>query len=125
MGKNVGKRFRCSECGFFSQAWLGRCPNCGSWGTLQEESETGSGRLAGREGIPVVSDLGGSSAEEVPPDRRTRRVLGGGWIAGTSRCWRRAGVRKSTLLLQACASMAASGNASSMFPAKNPRPRLP
>ena len=112
MGKNVGKRFRCSECGFFSQAWLGRCPNCGSWGTLQEESETGSGRLAGREGIPVVSDLA-----RVPPPKRVPsgieeldRVLGGGWIAGSVALLAgEPGVGKSTLLLQACASMAASG----------------
>ena len=112
MGKNVGKRFRCSECGFFSQAWLGRCPSCGSWGTLQEESETGSGRLAGREGIPVVSDLA-----RVPPPKRVPsgieeldRVLGGGWIAGSVALLAgEPGVGKSTLLLQACASMAASG----------------
>src|SRR5699024_6136578 len=26
----------CSECGYVSPKWLGRCPECGSWGTLQE-----------------------------------------------------------------------------------------
>lgn len=112
MGKNVGKRFRCSECGFFSQAWLGRCPTCGRWGTLQEESQPGPGRLTGRDGMPVVSDLA-----RIPPPVRIPsgieeldRVLGGGWIAGSVALLAgEPGVGKSTLLLQACASMAASG----------------
>ena len=28
---------RCSECGGGSPRWLGRCPECGSWGTIVEE----------------------------------------------------------------------------------------
>ena len=27
----------CSECGYISQKWLGKCPNCASWGTFEEE----------------------------------------------------------------------------------------
>ena len=27
----------CSECGYISQKWLGKCPNCDSWGTFEEE----------------------------------------------------------------------------------------
>ena len=33
----------CTECGYSSPKWLGRCPECGSWGTLQEEAPAASG----------------------------------------------------------------------------------
>ncbi len=27
----------CTECGYKSIKWMGKCPNCGEWGTLEEE----------------------------------------------------------------------------------------
>ncbi|MCL2060333.1 MAG: DNA repair protein RadA, partial [Oscillospiraceae bacterium] len=27
----------CQECGYSASGWLGRCPSCGSWGSLAEE----------------------------------------------------------------------------------------
>ena len=38
--------FYCTECGYESSGWLGKCPGCGSWNTLTEEkvyTEPGSG----------------------------------------------------------------------------------
>ena len=35
----VRTRFVCSECGSVSTRWLGRCPHCGEWNTLAEETE--------------------------------------------------------------------------------------
>ena len=29
--------YRCSNCGFESIKWLGKCPDCNSWNTLEEE----------------------------------------------------------------------------------------
>ena len=29
-------KYICSECGYNSQKWLGKCPNCDSWGTFEE-----------------------------------------------------------------------------------------
>ena len=29
--------FICSECGYKSSRWLGKCQNCGSWNTMTEE----------------------------------------------------------------------------------------
>ena len=28
-------KFLCQECGYESAGWLGRCPDCGSWNSLQ------------------------------------------------------------------------------------------
>src|SRR5699024_12847145 len=36
MAKKQRPIHTCSECGYVSPKWLGRCPECGSWGTLQE-----------------------------------------------------------------------------------------
>ena len=36
-GKSHKASYICSECGYISQKWLGKCPNCDSWGTFEEE----------------------------------------------------------------------------------------
>lgn len=33
----VKKRFVCSECGYVSSAWMGKCPECNSWNAFTEE----------------------------------------------------------------------------------------
>ena len=30
----------CSECGYETPRWLGQCPNCNEWNTLNEEIKT-------------------------------------------------------------------------------------
>lgn len=38
MAAKKGKsKYICSECGYSSLKWLGKCPNCDSWGTFEEE----------------------------------------------------------------------------------------
>ena len=34
---NSKVKYICSECGYTSQKWLGKCLNCDSWGTFEEE----------------------------------------------------------------------------------------
>ncbi|MFR7870947.1 MAG: hypothetical protein ACLU2L_00345 [Fenollaria timonensis] len=31
--------YKCSECGYESSGYLGKCPECGSWGSLKEVLE--------------------------------------------------------------------------------------
>ena len=35
--KKEKTKYICSECGYNSLKWLGKCPNCDSWGTFEEE----------------------------------------------------------------------------------------
>ena len=35
----VKTRFVCAACGYVSAKWLGKCPGCGEWNTLEEEVE--------------------------------------------------------------------------------------
>ncbi len=104
-------RFVCSECGFVSARWLGRCPQCGNWGTLVEEGEEPKEvRRPKRSSPPVPISEIPSSAEEgrlssgVP---EFDRVLGGGIVPGSVvLIGGEPGIGKSTLLLQVAAHVA-------------------
>ena len=43
MAKKSRPIHTCSECGYVSPKWLGRCPDCGSWGTLEERAPVVAG----------------------------------------------------------------------------------
>ncbi|MBO1910229.1 DNA repair protein RadA, partial [Microvirga sp. 3-52] len=38
MSKRKSK-FMCKDCGYESPKWMGRCPGCGEWNTMNEEIE--------------------------------------------------------------------------------------
>ena len=124
--------FRCTECGWQSAKWSGRCGECQAWGTVQE---AGVPRLA-RAGIRAVSHRGAGLAGPRPAttglvstaavpigqvdatDATARptgmdeldRVLGGGLVPGAVVLLAgEPGVGKSTLLLEAGALVAESG----------------
>ena len=103
----------CQECGFESPKWAGRCPECLSWNTLEER--TAQPAPKSHLGAP-----GGAAPVELPAVRgedRPRvgsgigefdRVLGGGIVPGSLvLIGGDPGIGKSTLLLQAAASLAA------------------
>ncbi|MCW3477012.1 DNA repair protein RadA [Limobrevibacterium gyesilva] len=110
-------RFVCQSCGAAAPKWAGRCESCGEWNTMAEETaEAGPGRANAKPGnarkIEFV-DLAGSAT---PPPRAASgiaeldRVLGGGLVAGSALLLAGdPGIGKSTLLLQAAASLAKAG----------------
>lgn len=96
--------FVCGECGYVTQKWMGRCPQCGSWNTLVEEERISSPKGIGErteKAVPLHS---------VTADERTRlstgfgeldRVLGGGLVKGmVVLLGGDPGIGKSTLLLE-------------------------
>lgn len=106
----VKSSFVCSECGYESPKWYGKCPGCGEWNTLNEElvgsSSPGSVRSA-LSGVSQVMSLG-----EITGDIEKRistgigefdRVLGGGIVLGSLVLISGdPGIGKSTILLQIC-----------------------
>ena len=49
MVKKARSVHECSECGYSSPKWLGRCPECGSWGSMEERTvgaATGAAKAA-------------------------------------------------------------------------------
>ena len=99
----------CRECGYQSASWLGRCPECGKFGTFDEEvvkAETAAYKAgAGPVGTSVPRRLQEVSYSAVPRMSthcgELDRVLGGGIVAGSVLLLGgEPGIGKSTLLLQ-------------------------
>ena len=104
----VAVQHACSECGYTTGKWLGRCPACGSWGTLSEEraSAPARGSAPARPLLRLV-DVESSDAERLPTGvAELDRVLGGGLVpASLVLVSGDPGIGKSTLLLMALRAM--------------------
>ncbi|PHR54487.1 MAG: DNA repair protein RadA [Robiginitomaculum sp.] len=115
MGKIVNI-FVCQSCGTVHGKWAGRCDSCGQWNTLVEEvpaqNAPKSGKRKKTRGIDFV-DLSGTSADVPRIDtgiEELNRVTGGGLVPGSALLiGGDPGIGKSTLLLQACGTMAKRG----------------
>src|SRR5438105_1660961 len=118
MSKAPKTVFVCEQCGSESPKWLGRCPDCGEWNSFAEERAQENGgappsshryALAGARGAATLY-------ADVRVEQHARlttgidefdRVLGGGIVPGSLvLLGGEPGIGKSTLLLQAAASMA-------------------
>jgi DNA repair protein RadA/Sms len=104
--------FVCQECGKESLKWLGRCPDCQQWNSFVETAVTAS-VASSRPVNPLsppqeLSRVTIASTDRLPlPLAEFNRVLGGGLVAGSlALISGDPGIGKSTLLLQASASMA-------------------
>lgn len=106
--KNV---FICSECGFESAKWVGKCPSCGQWNCMNEEiKEPSMQRSAGTS--VTHSNARPISINEISTSDEARyhtglseldRVLGGGIVKGSLVLISgEPGIGKSTILLQIC-----------------------
>jgi DNA repair protein RadA/Sms len=107
--------FVCQNCGAVTQRWQGKCESCGEWNTIVEEAAaSGIGAAGARkagQGRPfVLEGLVGASKEEpriITGLNEIDRVAGGGLVPGSvGLIGGEPGIGKSTLLIQACASLA-------------------
>src|SRR5215211_2722812 len=106
----------CQQCGATSPAYLGRCPGCGSWNTMVETIEdrrpSGTSRVArAANRAQPLSAVGSAGQERIAvPIQELDRVLGGGLVPGSLvLIGGDPGIGKSTLVLQAAASLAGPG----------------
>jgi len=103
----------CRECGATSAKWLGQCPSCNAWNTLDEARiERAQASRFEAPGVQAARvELLASVAVESSPRFATGleefdRVLGGGLVPGSVvLIGGDPGIGKSTLLLQALASL--------------------
>jgi DNA repair protein RadA/Sms len=98
----------CSECGYTAGRWFGRCPGCGSYGTLAEEgSATATARAEPRPLLRLADVHVDDAARITTGVRELDRVLGGGVVpASLVLVGGEPGIGKSTLLLTALANIA-------------------
>ena len=122
-------QYVCSECGWSGPKWLGRCPECGQWGTVEEFREaratattaTGNrtaapGRTARTTAGVVSTQTAARPITDITTDTVTRiptgfsefdRVLGGGIVPGSVVLIAgEPGIGKSTLLLETAGNIA-------------------
>jgi len=121
----TSSHFLCSECGWSGPKWLGRCPECGQWGTIEEfhearpaaSSRTAAPGRTSRTQSHTVSDSVAKPITEVGGDESAvrvstgftefDRVLGGGIVPGSvTLVAGEPGIGKSTLLLETAGNVA-------------------
>ncbi len=106
----------CQECGYQSSSWLGRCPECGKFGTFAEEVVKATPTVGTRRGASANQTLSSPKRiQEVTYSETKRipthcgefdRVLGGGIVPGSLLLLGgEPGIGKSTLLLQTALSI--------------------
>jgi DNA repair protein RadA/Sms len=115
-------KYVCQQCGGEQSKWMGKCPDCGAWNTLEETAEVpqspaqqrrqtllGTSTIAQGTQVPVVlphiKPLAQSRISVGYPEMD--RVLGGGLVAGSlTLIGGEPGIGKSTLLLQVSGAIA-------------------
>jgi DNA repair protein RadA/Sms len=108
VAKAAAVQFACTECGTVSGRWLGRCPGCGAFGTLVEESVPARRAKPAETRTPLrlVDVVAEESSRIATGVDELDRVLGGGLVpASLVLVGGEPGVGKSTLLLSALGSI--------------------
>jgi DNA repair protein RadA/Sms len=116
-GSKVRSQFRCSECQHTTAKWVGRCPDCGTWGTVNEVAVLSSLTPATHRAVapaspavPISSIDPGTTRHFHTGISELDRVLGGGVVPGSVTLLAGdPGVGKSTLLLEVAHRWAMSG----------------
>lgn len=111
-------RYECSECGYTSPKWMGRCTSCGKWNTLSEKIDadinlkTGQRASIGSNAKPVrITEISGKKFDRIKTNiPEFDRALGGGIVTDSVVILTASpGTGKSTLLLQTCQNVVKQG----------------
>ncbi len=117
MAKAKKNIYFCQNCGHEESKWLGQCPACKEWNTFVEEKVTPAASKTIKERREAQAQVVTLSSVETDEDDRMLtdikeldRVLGGGIVKGSLvLVGGDPGIGKSTLLLQVCQRLSASG----------------
>ncbi len=110
--------YTCRECGGSNAKWLGQCPHCKAWNTLDETVAEPAGAatknnrfqaLARSQPVATLSEIDAAEVARTPTGQEELdRVLGGGIVEGAVvLIGGDPGIGKSTLLLQAVDALSA------------------
>lgn len=112
----IKTKWVCQNCGYETAKYIGKCPDCGNWGTLIEEVEvktTASNQSVVIDDSPVclINEIEITESIKVPSGfEELDRVLGGGLVQGSLVLLAGdPGIGKSTLVLQTAGNICAQG----------------
>jgi len=111
----VTSQFKCTECGWTSIKWVGRCGECQQWGTVVDAGAPTRAvapvRIVEGSGARPITEIGAEASAYWPSGiAEFDRVLGGGIVPGAAILLSgEPGVGKSTLLLEVASRAAATG----------------
>jgi len=116
-GGKTRTQYRCSECHHVTAKWVGRCPDCGTWGTVDEVAVLSAVNGHVHKSVAPVSPAVPISSIDPGHTRHfdtgvseLDRVLGGGLVPGSVTLLAGdPGVGKSTLLLEVAHRWARAG----------------
>ena len=110
----IRTKYVCQNCGYETAGYLGRCPECGNWGTFVEEVEAAQAKKS--PDIEVLDSMPPMRLDEIQMNSEIRmstnisefdRVLGGGIVQGSLVLIAGdPGIGKSTILLQTSGELA-------------------
>ena len=84
-------QYVCSECGSSQSKWMGKCPDCGEWNTLQEFVVRAPEKTRGATALSNTGPIRPVALPDIPKESMVRlplkiaelnRVLGGGIVPG-------------------------------------------
>ena len=108
--------FVCSECGYESAKWLGKCPGCNSWNSFYEEKVVETKSTSSKEKKEsskpqVLNEVSGKKEVRTSTGiGELDRVLGGGLVKGSLvLLGGEPGIGKSTLVLELCDKITGNG----------------
>ncbi len=110
--------YACQNCGFTAPRWSGKCPSCGEWNTMTEETQVKESAATSRRVLPenrtttrqkpvLLNEIVQNNEERIMTGIvELDRVLGGGIMRGSiTLVGGDPGIGKSTLMLQMCARL--------------------
>lgn len=108
--KSKKPTYKCSECGYTSAKWVGKCFNCGAWDSFIEVKEQSENKLSlkkASENLIALKDIKDSNLERISTGiSEFDRTLGGGIVPGSLvLIGGDPGIGKSTLMLQMCSTV--------------------
>ena len=115
MASKIKSVYICSQCGYESPKWYGKCPSCEEWNTMNEEIKDTSKSVAVAKTRTFSNYSRPDSIDEISTNDEQRydtgskelnRVLGGGIVKGSLiLLGGDPGIGKSTVLMQVCQYM--------------------
>lgn len=110
MAANSKVVYVCKECGYETAKWMGKCPSCNAWGSLEEDVRLNKKSAAAPASVNRAVSAKALSQIDITTEERfvtgikeLDRVLGGGIVKGSGVLLSGdPGIGKSTILLQIC-----------------------